>query len=157
MSAKIIYGKTVAEKIKAEVRAASDALAAAGRRRPGLAVIMVEFPDAKHNPAISSNNWAEFFFSRGTYSEKTNATGQNVFGSVNDYFHEVSASRLRVEGRIFPWYEVKGKRAEELAALLIRKRVEENCRPVTGSGASDEMPQPPMPRGGPCGARSCHP
>lgn len=82
-----------------------------------LAVITVEFPDAKHNPAISSNHWAEFFFSRGKYSETTNATGQNVFGSVNDYFHEVSASRLRIEGRIFPWYEVKGKRAEYVSGL----------------------------------------
>jgi methylenetetrahydrofolate dehydrogenase (NADP+)/methenyltetrahydrofolate cyclohydrolase len=41
MSAKIIDGKAVAEGIKADVRKATDALAAAGRRRPGLAVIMV--------------------------------------------------------------------------------------------------------------------
>ncbi len=41
MSAKIIDGKALAEKIKAEIRVATDALAAAGKRRPGLAVIMV--------------------------------------------------------------------------------------------------------------------
>jgi methylenetetrahydrofolate dehydrogenase (NADP+) / methenyltetrahydrofolate cyclohydrolase len=41
MSAKIIDGKAVAESIKADIRKATDALAAAGRRRPGLAVIMV--------------------------------------------------------------------------------------------------------------------
>ncbi len=41
MSAKIIDGKAVAERIKSDVRKATDALAAAGRRRPGLAVIMV--------------------------------------------------------------------------------------------------------------------
>ena len=41
MSAKIIDGKGLAEQIKADVRVATDALAAAGRRRPGLAVIMV--------------------------------------------------------------------------------------------------------------------
>ena len=41
MSAKIIDGKALAEKIKAEVRVATDTLAAAGKRRPGLAVIMV--------------------------------------------------------------------------------------------------------------------
>ncbi|HLQ12661.1 MAG TPA: bifunctional methylenetetrahydrofolate dehydrogenase/methenyltetrahydrofolate cyclohydrolase FolD [Steroidobacteraceae bacterium] len=41
MSAKIIDGKAVAEAIKTEIRAATDALAAAGRRRPGLAVVMV--------------------------------------------------------------------------------------------------------------------
>lgn len=41
MSAKIIDGKSLAEQIKAEVRVATDALGAAGKRRPGLAVIMV--------------------------------------------------------------------------------------------------------------------
>ena len=41
MSAKIIDGKALATKIKAEVRAATDALGQEGRRRPGLAVIMV--------------------------------------------------------------------------------------------------------------------
>ncbi len=41
MSAKIIDGKALAEKIKADIRTATDALSAAGKRRPGLAVIMV--------------------------------------------------------------------------------------------------------------------
>jgi methylenetetrahydrofolate dehydrogenase (NADP+)/methenyltetrahydrofolate cyclohydrolase len=41
MTAKIIDGKAIAEQIKAEVRVATDALAAAGKRRPGLAVVMV--------------------------------------------------------------------------------------------------------------------
>ena len=41
MSAKVIDGKALAEKIKADIRVATDALAAAGKRRPGLAVIMV--------------------------------------------------------------------------------------------------------------------
>ena len=41
MTAKIIDGKAVAEQIKADIRSATDALAAAGKRRPGLAVIMV--------------------------------------------------------------------------------------------------------------------
>ncbi|MDE2250582.1 MAG: bifunctional methylenetetrahydrofolate dehydrogenase/methenyltetrahydrofolate cyclohydrolase, partial [Gammaproteobacteria bacterium] len=41
MSAKIIDGKAVAEQIKSDIRKATDTLAAAGKRRPGLAVIMV--------------------------------------------------------------------------------------------------------------------
>ena len=41
MSAKIIDGKALAEKIKADIRVATDALMTAGKRRPGLAVIMV--------------------------------------------------------------------------------------------------------------------
>ncbi len=41
MTARIIDGKAIAEDLKREVRAGTDALAAAGRRRPGLAVVMV--------------------------------------------------------------------------------------------------------------------
>ncbi len=41
MSAKIIDGRALAEQIKAQIRTATDVLAAAGKRRPGLAVIMV--------------------------------------------------------------------------------------------------------------------
>jgi methylenetetrahydrofolate dehydrogenase (NADP+)/methenyltetrahydrofolate cyclohydrolase len=41
MAAKLIDGKAIAEQIKREVRAATDALEAKGARRPGLAVVMV--------------------------------------------------------------------------------------------------------------------
>jgi len=41
MSAQIIDGKAIAEELKREVRAGTDALAARGLRRPGLAVVMV--------------------------------------------------------------------------------------------------------------------
>jgi len=41
MAARIIDGKGIAEQIKGRVRVATDALLAAGKRRPGLAVVMV--------------------------------------------------------------------------------------------------------------------
>ena len=41
MTARIIDGKAIAGQIKAQVRVSTDALAAAGKRRPGLAVVMV--------------------------------------------------------------------------------------------------------------------
>ena len=41
MTARIIDGKAIATGLKAEIRAATDALAARGGRRPGLAVVMV--------------------------------------------------------------------------------------------------------------------
>ncbi len=41
MAAKLIDGKSIAAALKAEIRAATDALAARGGRRPGLAVVMV--------------------------------------------------------------------------------------------------------------------
>jgi methylenetetrahydrofolate dehydrogenase (NADP+)/methenyltetrahydrofolate cyclohydrolase len=41
MAAQLIDGKAIAERIKREIRARTDALAARGSRRPGLAVVMV--------------------------------------------------------------------------------------------------------------------
>jgi methylenetetrahydrofolate dehydrogenase (NADP+)/methenyltetrahydrofolate cyclohydrolase len=41
VTAKILDGKTIAQSLKAEVRAQTDALAARGARRPGLAVVLV--------------------------------------------------------------------------------------------------------------------
>jgi M6 family metalloprotease-like protein len=76
-----------------------------------LAVICIDYPDVKHNPKITAEAWSESFFSKGTYS-KTNATGQPVFGSLNDYYLEQSFGALRVEGKVFNHIEVSKKRAE---------------------------------------------
>ncbi len=75
-----------------------------------LAVIPVEFADVKHNPVITSNDWADFFFSLGTYSGKSNVTGQAVSGSMSDYYREVSGGGLRLEGRVFGWVDLPGLR-----------------------------------------------
>ena len=76
-----------------------------------LAVIPVEFSDERHNPLITATDWQELFFSLGTYSGKSNVTGQLVYGSLADYYREVSVDRLRLEGRAFDWVELAGKRA----------------------------------------------
>ena len=52
-----------------------------------LALIGVEFADVKHNPQIKQEDWEQSMFSIGSYN-KSNATGQTVYGSVNDYYHE---------------------------------------------------------------------
>jgi len=82
-----------------------------------VAVIPVEYPDVKHNPKISLQDWEEAYFSRGRYSKKPNATGQTVYGSLNDYYQEQSYGQLRVEGRVFDWVEVSKKRADYGPAL----------------------------------------
>ena len=41
MTAKILDGKAISQSLKAKVRTATDALAAAGGRRPGLAVVLI--------------------------------------------------------------------------------------------------------------------
>lgn len=76
-----------------------------------LGLIGIEFQDVKHNPKITTKDWEESFFSRETYNT-TNATGQLVYGSVNDYYHEDSAGAFRLEGSIFDWIEAGKKRAE---------------------------------------------
>ncbi|HEY2951061.1 MAG TPA: M6 family metalloprotease domain-containing protein, partial [Verrucomicrobiae bacterium] len=77
-----------------------------------LAVILVEYPDVKHNSRISTDDWAEFLFSTASYADKTNGTGQAVYGSVNDYYREVSAGAFHVEGKVFDWIEVSRKRGD---------------------------------------------
>ncbi len=76
-----------------------------------LAVICVEFSDTKHNAKITAKDWEESLFSKGTYT-KTSATGQAVYGSLNDYYIEQSYNSLRVEGKVFDWVEVGKKRAD---------------------------------------------
>jgi M6 family metalloprotease-like protein len=60
-------------------------------------------------------------FSRGTYT-KTSATGQPVFGSLYDYYHEQSYQTFQVEGKVFDYVEVSKDREEyatgNRAALL---------------------------------------
>lgn len=76
-----------------------------------LGVLLVEYPDAKHNAKIALKDWEDMFFSRGSYNE-TNATGQKVHGSMNDYFQEQSFGKLRIEGKVFDWIELPKKRLD---------------------------------------------
>lgn len=76
-----------------------------------IAVICVDFSNTRRNPAVPLREWEQACFSRGSYHEK-NATGQPVYGSMADYYHEVSYGKLRVEGRIFDWVEAPKPRLE---------------------------------------------
>ncbi len=75
-----------------------------------LAIIGIEYPDAKHNPQAPAEAWEEAMFSRNSYVNKNSATGQPVFGSMNDYYHELSCGGFKIEGKAFPWIEVEKKR-----------------------------------------------
>src|SRR5579872_2412085 len=77
-----------------------------------LAVVPIEYPDVKHNPEIKTSDWEASLYSKGTYSGKTNVTGQPVFGSLNDFYQELSCGMLRVEGKVFDWVQVGKNRAE---------------------------------------------
>lgn len=77
-----------------------------------LAVIGIEYPDVKHNEQVRLEDWREQLFSAGTYKDKRNATGQPVYGSLNDFYQEVSNGKLRIEGKVFDWVQVGKNRAE---------------------------------------------
>jgi M6 family metalloprotease-like protein len=81
--------------------------------KPGykLAIILVEYPDVKHNKDIPPEAWEKAMFSRGSTYKKT-ATGQDAFGSMYDYYFEQSYGQLQIEGKAFPYVEVSKKREE---------------------------------------------
>ncbi len=68
-----------------------------------LAVVPIEFPDVKRNAKVALKDWEESLFSKGTYTGKSSATGQAVYGSLNDYYLEQSYGAFRVEGKVFDW------------------------------------------------------
>src|SRR5262249_31238023 len=76
-----------------------------------LAIICVEDPDAKHNSKIPGKAREEAMFAGGTY-RKNNATGQTVYGSLYDYYHEQSYGQLKVEGKAFDYVLVSKKRGD---------------------------------------------
>ncbi|HEX5272290.1 MAG TPA: PDZ domain-containing protein [Gemmataceae bacterium] len=77
-----------------------------------LAVVGIEFPDVKHNAKVPTKGWEEALFSKGTYRGKSGATGQPVYGSLNDYFLEQSCGAFHLEGKVFDWVEVGKKRGD---------------------------------------------
>lgn len=76
-----------------------------------LAVIPIGFADIGFNTKISAKDWDRALFSQGEYYARS-ATGQATYGSVNDYFLEVSCGKLRVTGRILKSVMLNKKLAE---------------------------------------------
>jgi M6 family metalloprotease-like protein len=76
-----------------------------------IAIICIEYPDAKHNAKIAPKDWADAMFSTGgTY--KKSATGGETFGSMHDYYLEQSYGNLKIEGKAFDYIELSKKRME---------------------------------------------
>jgi M6 family metalloprotease-like protein len=75
-----------------------------------LAVVLVEFADVTHNPRWKPEHWQESLFSRGSYNKKS-PSGQAVFGSMADYYHENSAGRFQLTGEVHSWVKLPKKKA----------------------------------------------
>src|SRR5439155_3260059 len=76
-----------------------------------LGIILVEYPDTKHNATITPKAWEDSMFSRATYN-KTSVTGQTVYGSMYDHYFEQSFGKLKIEGKAFEHILVSKKRGE---------------------------------------------
>ena len=76
-----------------------------------LAIIGVEYPDLKHNAKVADADWEASMFSVGGYKDKS-ATGQKVWGSMADYYREISYGKFAVEGSFVGWHEVAKKRLD---------------------------------------------
>jgi M6 family metalloprotease-like protein len=76
-----------------------------------IAIILVEYPDAKHNPKIPPKAWEEAMFSQGQTYKKT-ATSQDAHGSMYDYYLEQSYGKLKIEGKAFDYVQVSKNRMD---------------------------------------------
>lgn len=74
-----------------------------------LAVVPIAYPDQPLNDKVKPADWEKALFSKGTFTDK-NATGQQVFGSVHDFYQEISCGHLRLEGKVFDGVKVARKR-----------------------------------------------
>lgn len=76
-----------------------------------LAIVPIEYADIKHNPRFALSDWENMLFSTGTYVG-TSASGQPVYGSMNDFYREQSYGKFNVQGQAFQWIQVNRKRAD---------------------------------------------
>jgi len=76
-----------------------------------LAILLIDYPDAEHNAKIGPKDWETALFSSDSFKDK-NATGRKVYGSLNDYYREISCGKFHVEGKAFEPVKVSKKRLE---------------------------------------------
>ncbi|MFL5331144.1 MAG: M6 family metalloprotease domain-containing protein [Gemmataceae bacterium] len=76
-----------------------------------LAVIPIQFNDQKLNEKLPTSAWDSAVFSIGKYKDRS-PTGQTVYGSVNDYYQEMSCGKFKIDGKVFDAVTVGKKRVE---------------------------------------------
>ena len=76
-----------------------------------LAVIPIQFTDQKFNEKLNAASWDTAIFSTGQYKDRS-PTGQTVYGSVNDFYQEVSFGKFKLEGKVFMGVTVSRGRSE---------------------------------------------
>jgi len=66
-----------------------------------LAVLLVEFSDRKHNAKYTSKDFERLMFSAGEYTQSPD--GRKTYGSLRDYYKEISVGTFDVTGKVFDW------------------------------------------------------
>jgi M6 family metalloprotease-like protein len=66
-----------------------------------LAVLLVEFGDRKHNAKYTSKDFERLMFSVGEYTKSPD--GRTTYGSLRDYYKEISVGAFDVQGKVFDW------------------------------------------------------
>ncbi len=124
-----------------------------------LAVIQVGFADIKQNEKITAAEWEKALFSTGEYKDR-NATGQPVYGSLNDYYQEISCGKFKVTGKVFAPVTCGKKRSEYAASasrfamftealdLLLARDGKDALREFDGLFFAYAGPRVPTQRGG---------
>ena len=69
-----------------------------------LAVLLVEFSDRKHNAKYTSRDFERLMFSAGEYTQSPD--GRKTYGSLRDYYKEISVGTFDVTGKVFDWVGV---------------------------------------------------
>ena len=69
-----------------------------------LAVLLVEFADRKHHAKYASKDFERILFSRGEYALAPD--GRKTYGSLRDYYQEMSVGTFDVTGKVFDWVQV---------------------------------------------------
>lgn len=72
-----------------------------------LAVLLVEFADVKHDPRFKAADFAQMLFSPGQYVQSPD--GRRTYGSMRDFYKEVSCAQFDVDGKVFEWVTVPEK------------------------------------------------
>ena len=86
-----------------------------------LAVISIDFADTRHSSQIPPAAWRDALFSTNSHT-KTNATGATVFGSMRDYYAELSCGKFHVSGAVFDSIELTQKRADPSTAATTQSK-----------------------------------
>jgi len=105
-----------------------------------LGVVRIDYPDVKHNDKVQTEDWDRMLFSENRYIDKS-ATGQTVYGSMNDYYRELSCGKFRVEGKVFDRVVAEKNRTDYAAVnttttdrTALLKEVLDKLREREGSG-----------------------